>query len=158
MIGVNSEVWSKGIRSTRRGLVHSDWGWGLRRQRNGFFVKGAFDHELEGWHRFQQAKCGRDITKLFSIFSDGELHWCHLGSEIQSPCTQALTSGVCEWMNQPIKVFLSQPPALSPQVVKYVELAFLLRSLNGYYPWRGTGVCVCEHLKTATLVCIKSTT
>lgn len=116
MIGINSKVWSKDIGNTKERLVNSDWSWDMRglRIRNSFLQRGAFDQELERWLRFQWHDVRKDITKLFFFFLMENYIDAILAVRIQSPHMDALTQGIYEWMNQPIKAFLSQPPALPP--------------------------------------------
>lgn len=115
---INSEVWSKSIRSTREGwLVHSH---GLRfkrrRVKNGFFVKGGIWPWAWRMTQISTGKMWKRYYKSFFRFFHGELHWCRLGTEIQFPPphpTQALNSG-CLWGNESAHKSLLQPVACSP--------------------------------------------
>lgn len=121
-------------------LVHSH---GLRfkrwRVKNGFFVKGGIWPWAWRMTQISTGKMWKRYYKSLFRFFHGELHWCHLGTEIQSPHTQALTSG-CLWGNESAhKSLPQQSPALPTG--RQVEAAFLLQSLNGCCPQGGTGVC-----------------
>lgn len=63
--------------------------------------------------RFQQAQRRKGYYKFFFFVMESYID-AILAVRVQSLHMQALTRGVYEGMNQPIKAFLSQPPAFPP--------------------------------------------